>query len=93
MDEVRIYNRALNDSEIESLYASRAGITKSLDIQIETVRLKLHLFAGKSYILQSSADLKIWNDYGSPFVATAPDQSVSVNNQEGTKLWRVAEAP
>src|SRR5205085_7382643 len=93
MDEVRVYDRALSDVEIGQLYSAESGTAKSLKVSIETVRVTMGLEPGKKYILQSSADLVSWIDYGPVFTATAAQQDVSVQVDEQKKFWRVVSAP
>lgn len=92
LTEVRVYNRALSAAEITTLYALDAGITKSLDIAVETVRLTMHVVPGKRYLLQSSSDLKSWVDFGTAFVPDTAVYQATVNVGGTWSFWRVVEA-
>jgi hypothetical protein len=93
IDDVRVYDRALTDSEIDQLNTAEVGSTRSLQISIETLRLTMSLEPGRRYILQSSVDLEAWTDFGSAFVATASSHVVSVTPQDSACFWRVLERP
>lgn len=65
---VRIYNRALTDSEVQQLYAYEhapvIGLIKSVKPSFS------YLSVGTNYQLQVSADLSKWTNQGSVFTAT-----------------------
>jgi len=67
LDDVRIYNRALSDSEVQQLYAieqpPRIDLIKALKPSCS------YLSLGTNYQLQVSA-LNTWTNEGSPFTAT-----------------------
>ena len=91
IDDVRVYNRPLNTAEITHLHNLERGVTKSLDIDIEVLRLTLNVIPGRRYILQSSDDLKSWTTYGEPFVATTATLTTSVNIHDQGRYWRLLE--
>ncbi|MDB6037260.1 MAG: Concanavalin A-like lectin/glucanase superfamily [Verrucomicrobiales bacterium] len=93
IDEVRVYNRALDPAEITTVYALEAGKNQAVEIAVETVRLTMHLIPGNSYILQSSSDLLRWVDFGVAFVPDVAAHEVSVTVGENAKFWRVVESP
>lgn len=93
LDEVRVYNRALTAEEIGILYAVDAGRADGVRIAVETVRITMDVIPGTSYLLQSSPDLTTWTDYGSAFVATSANHTVSVNAVESGRYWRLIQAP
>jgi len=68
IDDVRIYDRALSVSEIEQLflYESRPSLGLSREITVSFT----NLWPGRSYQLQTSPDLGLWTNFGSPFLAT-----------------------
>jgi hypothetical protein len=93
LDEVRVYSRALSGEEIGILYALDAGRVKGVEVAIETIRLTMNVVPRVSYILQSSSDLLTWSDFGTPFLATAAEQQVSVNAVQSGRFWRLVQAP
>lgn len=65
---VRIYGRALSDSEIQQLYVNEFGPMIGL---IKSVKPSFsNLSVGTNYQLQVSADLSTWTNQGSAFTAT-----------------------
>jgi len=68
IDDVRIYERALSDSEIEQLFLheSRPVLKASPGITLSFANLQ----PGRSYQLQMSLALGFWTNFGSAFVAT-----------------------
>jgi hypothetical protein len=68
VDDVRVYNRALTDLEIQQLYASEAGPVVTLQKAVRPAFSNLLL--GTNYQLQVSADLANWTNQGAPFTAT-----------------------
>ncbi len=93
LDEIRVYSRALTDTEIVNLYALDSGFAKPVEIGIEMLRLTMHLVPGKAYVIQSSPDLSAWTDFGNSFTPTVADYQVSVTASESRKFWRVVETP
>ena len=68
IDDVRVYNRALTDFEIQQLYAYEAGPVVTLQKAVRPAFSNLLL--GTNYQLQVSADLTNWTNQGAPFTAT-----------------------
>jgi hypothetical protein len=69
LDDVRIYNRALSDSEIFELYTWELGTRVEI---LKAVRPSFsNLSIGTKYQLQTSSNLTAWTNEGSPFTATA----------------------
>jgi concanavalin A-like lectin/glucanase superfamily protein len=68
VDDVRVYNRALTDLEIQQLYAYEAGPAVTLQKAVRPGFSNLVL--GTNYQLQVSADLTNWTNQGAPFTAT-----------------------
>lgn len=67
-DDVRIYNRALSDSEVQQLYEYESGPRVNL---IKAVKPSFSgLSLGTNYLLQLSGDLNTWTNHGSAFTAT-----------------------
>jgi len=68
VDDVRVYNRALSDLEIQQLYAYEAGTVITLQ---KAVRPSFsNLLLGTNYQLQVSSDLSNWTNQGQAFTAT-----------------------
>ena len=93
LDEVRVYNRALSDSEIGTLYIAESGKARSLEVAIETVRVTMRVIPGKSYLLQWSNDMRTWTNQGSSFVAESVEYQASVNTVDHGMFWRLVEVP
>lgn len=93
IDQVRVYDRALSELEIASLHAAERGNAGEMSIEIETLRLTFGVIPGDRYILQSSADLLSWSDYGAPFQATAAEHTASVQAVGQGTFWRVLSSP
>jgi hypothetical protein len=74
LDEIRIYNRALSAEEVFALYARDATDPKGPKVAvIKAVKPSFSdLIIGTKYQLQYSADLSVWTDEGTPFIATEP---------------------
>jgi hypothetical protein len=68
LDELRIYNRAFSDSEVEQLYAYESGPEVDLIKAVKPSFRKLALTT--NYQMQISADLRTWSNYGASFTAT-----------------------
>lgn len=67
IDDVRIYNRALSESEVAQLYSiegSFLNIRKAIYLDTANVQV------GSNYQLQVSPDMQNWTNHGSPFTAT-----------------------
>ena len=68
IDDVRIYNRTLSDSEVQQLYAIESGPRVDL---IKAVKPSFsNLTLTTNYQLQVSGDLSSWTNQGSVFTAT-----------------------
>jgi Concanavalin A-like lectin/glucanases superfamily len=68
IDDVRVYNRALTDFEIQQLYANEAGVVITLQ---KALRPSFsNLLVGTNYQLQASTDLNNWTNQGASFTAT-----------------------
>ena len=72
LDTVHIYNRALADSEVNSLYTNEVtGLVPTVGVVIKTIRINMmQLVPGQTYQLENSTNLSSWTDVGTPFVAT-----------------------
>ena len=71
IDDVRLYDRALSDSEVRELYALESGPRVGL---IKAVKPSFsNLSIGTKYQLQVSSDMDAWTDEGSAFTATSPN--------------------
>lgn len=96
LDNVRIYNRALPDAEVQALFAIRIAsppFLPKLAIEVSRVNVKLNVVLGRRYQLQSSDDLLQWANVGATFVAQDENLvSEFVVGQTG-RFFRVQEVP
>ncbi|MGD0251121.1 MAG: hypothetical protein ABSC01_00310 [Verrucomicrobiota bacterium] len=72
MDTIHIYNRALSDSEVNSLYTNEVtGLVPTVGVVVKTIRVNMmQLVPGQTYQLENSTNLSSWTDVGAPIVAT-----------------------
>jgi hypothetical protein len=94
IDAVRIYNRAISESEVQQLYVYESGPQVSL---IEAVMPSFsNLTLGSNYQLQVSGNLNTWTNQGPAFIATNTTmvypQYFNVANW-GQLFFRVQVAP
>lgn len=68
IDELRIYSRALSESEIQQLYAFETPPLATLKRAVQPSFVQLS--PGANYQLQVSADLGTWTNFSSVFTAT-----------------------
>jgi hypothetical protein len=68
IDDVRIYNQTLSDSEVQQLYQLENTPIVNL-VKAVTVSFS-NLSVGTNYQLQVSTDLNSWTNFGAPFTAT-----------------------
>ena len=68
VDDIRIYNRSLSDSEVQKLYeyesGPRVGLIKAVKPSFSNLTLTTN------YQLQVSGDLSTWTNHGDVFTAT-----------------------
>jgi hypothetical protein len=70
MDEVRFYNRAFSDSELQQLYAYESELGPRVNL-IKAVKPSFsNLTLTTNYQLQVSSDMNTWTNHGSAFTAT-----------------------
>jgi hypothetical protein len=84
IDDVRIYNRALSDAEVQQLYQieSPAVVPPHVDIKKAVYLTFTNLTVGSPYQLQVSSDLNNWTNFGSLFQATT-------NSLTYTNYWNI----
>ena len=75
LDTIHIYNRALSDSEVETLYVDEAtGMAPTVSVVVKTIRVNMmQLVPGQSYQLETSTNPgspNSWTNSGAPFTAT-----------------------
>lgn len=75
------------------LYQTTTGNPPSLDIQVKSVQVILHVTPTKRYQLQASTDLKTWNNVGAPFVASTAEIVQEFNSIEVGRFFRIQEVP
>jgi hypothetical protein len=88
IDDVRIYNRALSDAEVQRLFDLESGrphtsIARAIRLDHEFVR------AGTNYQLQVSHDLNSWTNLGSPFTATSSTNSQYLDVGDWNAFYRL----
>lgn len=78
IDDVRVYNRAFSDEEVQQLYqietnstAGNPGISLGKAVFVKFSNLNI----GYSYQLQTSTNLTDWTDGGPPFTATTTNMT------------------
>ena len=91
IDEVRIYNRALSDQEINDLYHFEAPEGPWLELKVKTVEVTMHVKPNKTYRLQTAADMSHWTDVGEPFVATSSIMVQEFSGAEAARYFRLSE--
>jgi concanavalin A-like lectin/glucanase superfamily protein len=70
IDDVRIYNRALSETEVQQLYQYELNEAPIVEIRKAVYIGSQNLKVGTNYQLQVSTDLKTWTNTGPPFTAT-----------------------
>jgi len=72
LDTVHIYNRALADGEVQTLYTNEAaGLVPTVGVVVKTIRVNMmQLVLGQTYQLETSTNLSSWTEVGVPFDAT-----------------------
>ena len=96
LDTIHTYNRALSDSEVNTLYTDEsAGLVPIVSLVVKTVRLNMNqLVSGKTYQLEKTMDFSNWTNVGGSFIAT---NSTSLQDAEiiGTVAgyYRVVQLP
>ncbi len=91
IDDVRIYNRALSAQEVKDLNRYEAPERPSLTMEVETVRVTLHVTPTKKYQLEASLDLGTWTKIGEPFVASSSEVVQQFNAIEVGRFFRIYE--
>jgi len=65
----------------------------SLAIEVKTVRVNMAVTGGLRYQLESSNDLLVWIDHGSPFTATDATVLLDIDIIDGQRYFQVIEVP
>jgi hypothetical protein len=68
IDDVRIFNRALSNGEVQALFQYEFGLRMDLVKAVKPAFSNLYL--GTNYQLQVSGDMNTWTNHGSAFIAT-----------------------
>jgi hypothetical protein len=93
IDDVRIYNRALSTIEIQMLYQYEAGGPQLCGAAVVLQLSTTNLMVGGSYQIQVSTNLVTWQNYGTPFLATATNAPQYVNMTSPSGFFRILAAP
>ena len=91
LDDVRIYNRALSDQEVKDLYHYEAPDQPWVSIEVETVRVTMHVKPTKKYQLESSSDLKSWSKVGDVILAGSSEIPLTLNVLQVGQFFRINE--
>jgi len=93
IDDIRIYNRALDTNEIQQLFQYESGAGQ-LSGAAQALRLNsTNLVTDGSYQIQESPDLINWTNYGSPFTATSTNAPQYVDATASKGFFRILPAP
>lgn len=93
LDDIRIYERALMESEISYLYRLESGGLPHLTMSVRSVELTILGVPGRRYQLESSLNAKSWTNVGQPFVATEAEISEEFDVLETGRYFKIVEAP
>lgn len=98
LDAAHIYNRALSDSEVETLYTTESTNTNevpTVGVVVKTIRVMIsQLVSNDMYQLQQTPDLITWTNVGSSFTATNSGtyQDIDIINT-GQGYFRILKLP
>lgn len=93
LDEARVYNRALSPDEVRDLYRYEAPELPRVSVEVESVRVTMHISPMRRYQLQGSMNLSTWANIGDPFVAVSSEVTKSINTIESAKFFRLLKVP
>jgi hypothetical protein len=93
IDDMRFYNLALSNQEVENLYNYEAPQQPSITIKVKTIQVTMHVRPSKTYQLEASLDLKTWNKLGDAFVASTSESVQEFNTIEVGRYFRIQEVP
>ena len=85
LDEILIFDRALDPNEISQLLQvdDRLSVSPAIELHFQTA-------PGQNYRLQWSDDLKTWTDQGPPLLGTGAEVSVPVSIRgHANRYWRL----
>lgn len=91
IDDIRIYNRAMSDQEVQDLYYYEAPEQPWVTLKVKTVQVTMHVKPTKKYQLEASLDLKTWTNIGQPFVATSSEVDQEFNAIEVGRYFKLSE--
>lgn len=91
LDDIRIYSRSLSKQEIKDLYHYELPTLPTIDIEVETVRVNMHVTPSKRYQLESSFDFKSWMKVDETFIAQTSEVSTSISVEQVGQFFRVYE--
>ncbi|MBU6402912.1 MAG: hypothetical protein KGS61_21540, partial [Verrucomicrobia bacterium] len=94
IDDVRIYSRALSDSEVAALFVTESKTIPYLKVQVKSIRVNMFVEAGKTNQLETTTDLVNWTAVGTPFVSSTPTLYQDFDVLNGTNgFFRIREIP
>jgi len=91
LDEIRIYNRALSQQEVQQLYVYELTPRPYLTVSVKTIQLNMYVALGKTNQLESSTNFITWTAYGLPFLATNSVMYQDVDVLGGQQYFRIKE--
>jgi hypothetical protein len=90
LDDVRVYDRALEADEVTSLYNVEAVLPAEELAVYQAVELQFITNVGFHYALETSADLVTWKPWGDVFEGTGQATSILVSVKgTGQSFWRL----
>jgi hypothetical protein len=94
LDDVRVYNRAMSQSDVALLYKNESTLIDSIltiGLNVNTVRVEMQVNMGRPYQLQSSVDLETWSSIGTSFIASSSSWSQDFDVLESARYFRLEE--
>lgn len=91
--KVRIYKRALATNEVPLLYQYELSAPQLSSAAVVLQLSTTNLVVGGSYQIQTSTNLVSWQNYGTPFIATATNAPQYINMTTSQGYYRILTAP
>lgn len=93
IDDVRIYDRAMNPADVRRLFALETHRHGTLSISVRSVHIDMFVTPGNRYLLESSLDLIHWVPIGDSFVANSSVASRDVDVDGVARSYRFSQVP
>ena len=91
LDDIRIYQRALSDQEIQDMYYLEAPEQPYMKIEVKTVKITMLVEPTKEYQLESSSDLKTWKKIGDVITTITPVLTQELDVVETGRYFRLSK--